>query len=970
MAGKGRPGSIWRSLVSPEQVVRLGSDGKEKQREIGGIATGCEACDLNVMPNLHKFIHTSDTAAKAMLWLPMPTQHETRLKRPFNSNLAAALTKYMAQWGVTREHFEVRYAVKCSPCVNTSKGVYFREQPQERHYIHCLPHSENLADMNTRARKGQPSTWLVFGIDTAKQVCGSEYKMDSPVFWSDRYKAKVFVLDLPRPELLEGTGSAAEAYRERLDAALWCVLNPGRYAFLYSLDVRPIYSVQEFKRLVADIHASGETVAIDIEDDGQGRLLCVGFCYTPEFATVLVLQHPENKHYDGRLVDALKAFLADPRIDKVFQFGSYDAIEFEGRGWPVAKYLYDTFYGSYLSASYQRRHGLEAIAQRNFPAFADYKSITSEYYEKDESGEDGAADRGAVGLARCPLSKLVPYNGGDVILTKLEERRTRNRIHPELMRCYIGAGKTLHKMEVNGPYVDMTHQAIVERVATKRLAQVEERLRRITNNQNFNPASPQQVLYYMHDVFHLPKLGDFDADFASEDGEEDEGTTEANALTRIYQETNHEFPKLILERREFDSYKTRYAGAYKASASHWGGQARTKFHLAGAASGRLRSGGGKRKKGQLPKFVNLQNITRTPFIKNLLCSDPNWRRVLEWARPAFQWARVTAPPIGEWNGKSFNTHDEWYDWKKSSRDYMLDMLGTIPEAILNLVIFCTFDLSQAELRVLALFSRDPELIAMFNTGLDVHCLVGEALGLGTYAEIKDKKNKELRTNIKALNFGLVYGLEAEGLYWYMKGLGATSTREEVAEMRARYFNRFRGVAVLIEQRHEEWRRQGYIDTPYFFRRWMGPKYEPGRKTNWDNISMNSPIQGTAHMLMIIALHILSIQPKKYAPLRGISMEVHDALITKALVRELPVVYPMMGNLLEVQTVKYTKEFFGYDIDVPIIAEGGVGFRYGVELETPNFDAGLVGVLLDWLFKNLETEAALSGEFGYDAPPWY
>lgn len=957
-----RKGSIWQSIVAPGEVVRIDSGGKEQARVIDGIKTGCEACDLNVMPGLHKFTH-AQTEGKPMLWFRAPTRHESDLRQPMRSNAAQALGKFLREWGLKPNDFEVRYAVKCAPCVNTVKGVLFREAPQDRHYIHCLSHSHNLVQLNQKKRAGVETTSIVFGGQAAQQIYEREFKSDTPIFWSGQYNCKVFVLEHPTPALVEGATADAERWRARLDAALFSVCNPGRYALLDVLDIRQIHTLAEFKRLIADIAASGETVTIDIEDDGQGTLLCVGFCYDPAFATVLVWDHPKNPQPPtDKLREALVAFLADPRYKKVFQFGSYDAVEFEERGWRVGGYVYDTFYGSYLSASYLRKHGLEAIAQRNFPTFADYKSVVAEYYEKDETGENAAADRGAAGLARCPLLTLIKYNGADTILTKLEEMRTRGAIHPELMAVYIGAGKTLRKMESNGPLLDATHQEIVKRVANKRLREVEERLRAITANPNFNPGSPQQVLYYLHEVFHLPKLSDFDEDFATQDGEEDEGTTEENALVRIYQETGHEFPKLILERRKYESYETKYAGAYKSSADHWDGEVRTKYHLAGAASGRLRSGGGKRKKDAKVKFVNLQNITRTPFIKNLLCSDPNWREVLRWLKPVLHWMRGAAPPVSTDKGA------EWPAWKKANFAELVRRAGKIPDYVLNLTVFCTFDLSQAELRVLALFSRDPELIKMFIDGRDVHCLVGVALGLGSYEDIK--ANKELRTNIKALNFGLVYGLEAKGLYWYMKGLGATASMEEVADMRAKFFARFRGVARLIEYRHQQWRRDGFIDTPYHFRRWMGPEYEPGRKTNWDNISMNSPIQGTAHMLMLIALHVLAIQPKTYERLSGVSMEVHDALIFKTPVRYLEETYNKAQDLLENQTVRYTKDRFKYNIDVPIVAEGGIGFRYGVELETPDFSGGLAGVLLSWALKNLETEAALAHEFGYDAPAWY
>ncbi len=959
-------GSVWRSIIAPDEVVRIDKSGKEPGKVIGGISTGCEACDLNVMPGLHKFVKAG-TEGKPMIWFRSPTRVETTLQSPLKSAAFNAIVPMLTNWGLTADDFEGRFAVKCTPCVNTTKGTQYREAPLERYYIHCLPHTQNLAQLNTRHRAKASSTWIVFGIDTAKQVFEKEYKLDSPVFWSEEHGVKVYVLDHPTPELVEGDTEEAQRWRDRLDAALWSVHNPGRYALLNLLDVRPIYTLAEFQALVQAIRDSGESVSVDIEDDGTGRLLCVGFCYDPAFATVLVLDHPENtRPKDARLLRALGTFLADGKIKKVFQFGSYDAVEFEEKGWPVAGYTYDTFYGSYLSASYYRKHGLEAIAQRHFPYYADYKTVVSKYYEKDITGENTMADRGeaAAGLARCPLKTLLPYNGADAILTKLEEYRTRENIHPELMAVYIGAGKILHKMESNGPLYDPQHGEIVQRVATARLKQIDARLVELTNNPNFNPGSPPQVLYYLHEIFHLPKLSEFDSDFEVDEGEEDDGSTDENSLTRIYAETGHEFPKLILERRKYSGYKDRFKLAYESSAAHWDGEVRTKYHLAGAASGRLRSGGGKRKKDAAVKFVNLQNITRNPFIKNLLCSDQQWRKLLTWAKPVLDYVKRNAPPVGAWDGKKFDVSKDWKNWKKENFQHLLALLGMAPDYILAMQVFCVFDLSQAELRVLALFSRDPELIAMFLDGRDVHALVGEALGLGTYEEIMG--NKELRTNIKALNFGLVYGLEAVGLYWYMKGLGATATMEQVEEYRNLYFQRFKGVGRLIEYRHKEWRRQGYIDSPYHFRRWMGPRYEPQRTTSWDNISMNSSIQGTAHMLMLIALHILSIQPKKYALLSGVSMEVHDALVFKTTVALFPQVYPMVQDLLEKQTVRYTQDRFGYCIDVPIVAEGGMGFRYGVESEAVDLENGIEASLLAWILKNIETDMASAAEFGYDA----
>lgn len=961
--------AVWRSIVTPDQLVTIASDGAAAQRRKNNAVTGCESCRLSGYTNLYQFRSIESVTGKPIIWFSHPTETETTRRAAGTSAAARALWEHLGQYGYSRDDFDVQFAVKCTPCTRTSAGWLYHKEPVEDTYTSCMLHSSNLAKLSVQRRGEQAPVWIVFGQDTAKQVCGEHYKIDSPVFWHPLYQARVHVLAHPRPDLVAGDSDVAVMWRHTLECALWSIQNPGQYAFLHSLDVRTYTTARQLAEVIEQARASGESISLDIEDDGRGRLLVVGMCWDGQIGHVTVFDHPENPTPEEtpECMALLGKFLADASLAKVMQFGSYDGVEFRNLGFTLRNYSYDTFYGSYLDQSFHRKHGLEALAQRHHPEFAGYKKIVEHYYDKGEGDEEIAgSDRGDAGLARCPLPTLCQYNGGDVILTKREEWRTRDKVAAPLMQVYIHAGMTLRRMESSGPNLDSQHCEIVARVAKDRVRQITGRLRELTGDINFNPGSPEAVAHYMYEVFELPRVGAETDDL----GEEENNSTEDAVLEQLIELTGHEFPKLVQEHRKFSRYAENYAASYKSSAEHWGGQVRTKYHLAGAATGRLRSGGERRKKNQKVKHVNLQNAARHPFIKNLLCSDADWRKVWNWAAPLRKALDKGPSPLdGVEKGYPLSLSDSGAPFKEFITfqfSKWVEGFGPIPAYVLDLNIFDMWDLSAAEVRVFAFLSKDPDLIAIFNAGGDIHSMIGEKLGLGKAADIK--KNKELRARVKAMVFGLLYGLKPYGLYWYMRSFGVRIEMEEVEVLHAAFFAAFPQVGVFIELQHEMWKRLEYVDTPVTFRRWMGPKYEPGRKTNWDNIAVNHPVQSTAHFFMLIVLCLISRLPVRLNRLQHPSMEVHDSLIWRTPVRYLAETHKQAQTAMEEMTVKYLRTEFGVDFNVPMVAEGGVGFRLGVELEPSSkvlgAEGGLTTVLLEWLIKDYVVGCSLAAEFGY------
>jgi DNA polymerase I-like protein with 3'-5' exonuclease and polymerase domains len=942
--------SIWKSFLDGEPIT-LSSAGKPMSRRIEGVQTGCEECALTDCGS-RKFLDTAVISDKPELWLPYPgmTGHPTS---DWNQ-----LSRVMADYGLPFERFQLHYSVKCAP-VHEMNGNRLLSKPTEADYNSCSTHTQTITAVQAQ-RRTSPSVIVMFGYHAGKTHSPGVYKMDAPVFWREDLQATVYVLPLPTKSVLTGVAEDSPAFFRLLNAAAWHVNNPGRYAWLHSLDVRPIYTAAEFRELKDWLKSIDRRVTLDIEDDGHGRLLCCCFTVTDEYSHVLVMDHPDNEYWESEkngIWQLFYEFLADETIPKTFQYGAYDSIELEDKfQFVVNGYQFDTLIGSYLRESYHRKHGLEAIAQREFPLFAGYKTVVSQYYAKaDGTDEESASsDRGFVGLANCPLDILVQYNGADGILTHKADVLYSDDVPAPLMRCYIGASIALRRAEDNGLYADPDHCKLVAQTAQLKLLTIQEDLIQLTKDTTFNPGSGPAVKKYMFDVFKLPRLGDIDDDV---DDEDDPNVTDANALTRIAHETDHPFPKAILEYRTISKH-AQYALKFQESASFYNGEVRTRFQVAGAASGRLRSSGEKDKPTGLTRKLNLQNVPRAGFVKNCICSDAHWRRVLTHAEPVLKMLRKAPRP-----SSNADEHKLFKEAIKNDFTKMRKKLA-LPQWLLAMNTLLISDLGGAESRVIAWLSQDPNLKAIFESGRDIHAAVGEMMGLGTYEYVLS--NKKLRTRVKNLNFGLAYGLSPTGLYYYMKPMVPDITQAEAAALHAAYFEAFPLVKQFIDAQHAEYEATGQIVTEWGFVRHINSKVV---KTNMANVSVNTEVQGSAHQLMLCSLAVLAERPDDYPLIvtgtnSGLSLEVHDAFYAKVALRDILEGRDQIQHLMEQANVDYSREVFGVNFDIPVVAEPSYGYTMGTEAM---FDKELTepgDLLLNWLIKYWQDEYFQSIEYGY------
>ncbi|WP_286893045.1 DNA polymerase I [Achromobacter sp. UBA2119] len=217
------------------------------------------------------------------------------------------------------------------------------------------------------------------------------------------------------------------------------------------------------------------------------------------------------------------------------------------------------------------------------------------------------------------------------------------------------------------------------------------------------------------------------------------------------------------------------------------------------------------------------------------------------------------------------------------------------------------DYSQIELRIMAHVSDDANLQSAFAAGEDIHrATASEVFGVPLDAVTTDQ-----RRAAKAINFGLIYGM---GVFGLASNLGIT--RDAAQAYIDRYFARYPGVAMYMDDTRRLAREQGYVET-VFGRRLQLPEIRGAsgpRRQGAERAAINAPMQGTAADLIKMAMVAVQdwIDTEKLQT--RMIMQVHDELVMEAPDEELELVKEALPRLMcNVATLR-----------VPLVAEVGMG----------------------------------------------
>ena len=344
----------------------------------------------------------------------------------------------------------------------------------------------------------------------------------------------------------------------------------------------------------------------------------------------------------------------------------------------------------------------------------------------------------------------------------------------------------------------------------------------------FNVGSPKQLQVVLFDELALPKTKKIKTGY----------TTDADALTWLFEKTSHPVLATLLRIRETKKLATTIEGLLveiqKDKRIH------THFAQTVAATGRLSSVG-----------PNLQNI-----------------------------------PVRTEEGRKI-------------RECFI--AGSGYDALL------TADYSQIEMRIMAHLSNDEHLLKAFESGEDLHATVAAEV-FGVKAADVDP---EMRRQIKAMSYGLAYGLSSYGLAAQLD-----LTPPAAQDLMDRYFERFGGIRDYLKTVVEDARKVGYTETVMGRRRYLPDLMHDNRQRREvaERMALNAPIQGSA--ADIIKQAMLNVQGAliagKYES--RLLLQVHDELILEVVTKEIDEV----SELVRVQMGK------AYPLRAPLDVSVGVG----------------------------------------------
>lgn len=222
------------------------------------------------------------------------------------------------------------------------------------------------------------------------------------------------------------------------------------------------------------------------------------------------------------------------------------------------------------------------------------------------------------------------------------------------------------------------------------------------------------------------------------------------------------------------------------------------------------------------------------------------------------------------------------------------------------------DYSQIELRIVAHMSGDEAMLAAFRAGQDIHAATAAAI----YRIPIDQVSKEQRRHAKAINFGLIYGMSAFGLY-----RTTDLTLAEAENFVKAYFQQFPAVKQYLDGVRALAARQGYVETLLGRRRYFPNLRHPvnqATRAREEREAINAPIQGSAADIMKLAMIRLPEALRADGSRARILLQVHDELLLECPKDEIVSTARLVQNVME----------SAYELSIPLLTEARQGKNWG------------------------------------------
>ncbi len=201
------------------------------------------------------------------------------------------------------------------------------------------------------------------------------------------------------------------------------------------------------------------------------------------------------------------------------------------------------------------------------------------------------------------------------------------------------------------------------------------------------------------------------------------------------------------------------------------------------------------------------------------------------------------------------------------------------------------DYSQIELRIMAHFSHDENMIAAFNRNEDIHTATAALINRVT----NDQVTREMRSKAKVANFGIIYGISSFGLSQRLN-----ISRSEAKELIDGYFRSYPGIKVFMDEAIRQARDTGFVSTLLGRKRYLTDIQSENQvvRGNAERNAINSPIQGSAADIIKIAMIRIDREFKRHKLRSKLVLQVHDELNFDVYIPELKQVKEIVRHEME------------------------------------------------------------------------
>ena len=483
---------------------------------------------------------------------------------------------------------------------------------------------------------------------------------------------------------------------------------------------------------------------------------------------------------------AFAAWLADEAAPKLTYDVKPSLHALRHRGWTLAGLVTDTQLAAYLVRPGQRSFALDDLVLRYLKRELRIEQQPEERQLSLLDGIDGDDEKIAEGEIVRARAIAELADALAVALDETGQASLLGEIELPLLRV-------LAELEAVGIAVDTQQLASLEAHFGSRVKHAEQEAFRVIGKE-INLGSPKQLQVVLFDELEMPKTKRTKTGY----------TTDADALTGLFEQTEHPFLAHLLEHRDATRLKITVEGLIKSVSED--GRIHTTYSQTIAATGRLSS-----------TEPNLQNV-----------------------------------PIRTDEGRTI-------------RNTFIVGPGSGFDALM------TADYSQIEMRIMAHLSGDTALIEAFQSGFDFHAATAARVFSVEPTEVTGGQ----RAKIKAMNYGLAYGLSAYGLSQQLR-----ISTEEARGLMEEYFDRFGGVRDYLQEIVARARKDGYTETIFGRRRYLPDLTSDNRQRREmaERMALNAPIQGSAADIIKVAM--LNVHRElRVAGLRTrMLLQVHDELV--------------------------------------------------------------------------------------------